>query len=92
MSGAGCLTVANHPSYPCITVSMESARMTAKMVVQPSREGIDAGTEFQALGLDGSGQVASWAWMLASWPSIRALSPPIRESRRAPRASILVPR
>jgi hypothetical protein len=59
MSGAGCLTVANLPPYPCITVSMESARMTAKMVVHPGREGVDAGAEFHALGLDGSGQVAS---------------------------------
>jgi len=33
--------------------------MTAKMVVHPGREGVHAGAEFQALGLDGSGQVPS---------------------------------
>ena len=59
MSGPGCLTDAGLPSYPRITVWTESARVTAKMVVHPGREGVDAGAEFLALGLDGSGQVAS---------------------------------
>ena len=59
MSGAGCLTVPTFRPTRGITVWTESARVTAKMVVHPGREGVDAGTQFQALSLDGSGQVAS---------------------------------
>ncbi len=59
MSGPGCLTDAGLPSYPRITVWTESARVTAKMVVQPVRQGVDAGAELRTLGLDGTDQVAS---------------------------------